>query len=124
MPPHGTANKWAMVLNFAVRNRPGEHWVALYVDNSHGQKVVEYYDSLGDALPKTRMVGRTVAAIVPPDYTLHEVATQHQTDDYMCGVYACYYILARASGLPMDMFKKKIVTHNEIKAFRKASLLE
>lgn len=116
---------WAMVLNLAPRNRAGEHWVALYSDSPD---TLEYYDSLGDRLKRKRVIGKSIKQIILSDESdglcLKQVATKHQTDDHMCGMYACYYILARANGIPFDAFKKNIVTHHEIDAFRKASLVE
>lgn len=113
-----TSKKWAMIMNLAPRNRPGEHWVALYKDK---RGVIEYYDSLGEKINKRRVCGATIVSI-KGDNELYEIRRPHQTDDHMCGMYACYYILARAHGIPSAAFKKNVVTHHEIKAFREDSI--
>lgn len=117
--------KWAAILNIAVRNRAGEHWIALFKDNSISPQYLEYYDSLGDKMSMRREYGRNLRKIVEENnLILKQVQTRHQTDEYMCGMYACYYVLARAYGLSFNAFRSNIVTHNEIKAFRSASIID
>lgn len=123
--------KWAVIMNIAVRARPGEHWVALYRDNNNNNNEaapIEYYDSLGEKCDLRRRVGKTIQSLLLNNNNnkseLMQVATKHQTDDYMCGLYACYYILARAYGVPLRSFQQNIVTHHDMQAFRKASLLD
>lgn len=41
------SDKVGVVLNLDPSNKPGSHWVALYID-SKGDKSVEYYDSFGN----------------------------------------------------------------------------
>lgn len=112
---------WGMIMNVAIRSQPGEHWIALFSDKPNE---LEMYDSLGTPIHVTRRYGKSIRAIadVSAGWTLREVRTMHQTDDFMCGMYACYYILARAAGLPFETFQKQIVTHEDIKAFRAASI--
>ena len=89
IPTH-LPNKFAMVVNTHPSHKPGEHWVAFYVDRMEG----EYFDSYG--LPP------------PPDferlldkYSVSQHYNTHQLQDYfsfVCGQYCIYYLYHRYHG--------------------------
>ena len=85
---------FAMVVNTHPSNKPGEHWVAFYVDRNIRCVEGEYFDSYG--LPP------------PPDFELlldrcclNYKFNRHQLQDYfsfVCGQYCIYYLYHRFHG--------------------------
>lgn len=100
--------KVGFVLNLDENDKPGSHWVSLFVDNEN--KTIEYFDSSGKP-PKT-----TIKIFIDILYEFFENKyeilinnTKHQRGNSECGVYSIYFIINRING-------KKFydITENEI----------
>ena len=83
-------NKFAMVVNTHPSNKPGEHWVAFYVDRREG----EYFDSYGFPPPPD-------FEILLDKYSVTQSYNRHQLQDYfsfVCGQFCIYYLYHRYHG--------------------------
>ena len=97
--------KFGMVVNTHPAHKPGEHWVAIYVENNIG----EYFDSYG----------------LPPPLDLEQVLDQvchnftfnpHQLQDYLsfvCGEYCIYYLYHRQCGERLHEICNKLKSYGE-----------
>ena len=82
--------KFAMVVNTHPAHKPGEHWVAIYVDRDQG----EYFDSYGlpPPLDLEKLLDKSCT---------HYSFNPHQLQDYfsfVCGEYCIYYLYHRYHG--------------------------
>ena len=88
--PHHFPPRFAMVVNTDPAKRPGEHWVAFYVENGEG----EYFDSYG--LPPPRDL-----EIVLDRCCFHYAYNKYQLQDlwtFVCGQFCVYYLYHRNQG--------------------------
>jgi len=85
--------KGLLVCNTDPRDKPGEHWIAMYFDGERG----EYFDSFGR--PPTAAfkdyLNRHCAYWIFNDRQLQSVCSR------FCGHYCVYYCLLRSSGVDL-----------------------
>lgn len=87
--------KVGVIFNLDTHDKPGSHWVALYLDLN--KKSVYYFDSYGNSPPnevevlieriqeQARKLGFEI------DYQYNQV--RHQYENSECGVYSIYFII-------------------------------
>lgn len=101
----------AYLINTGTQNGPGEHWVAVFLeDTNHG----EYFDSYGTA-PLESIYQRL------RNWGYHDVrfSTKMIQGPWSrsCGLYAFYYIVSRSRGIPLgsvtSVFREYDFTYNE-----------
>jgi hypothetical protein len=92
------------IMNTDVRGKPGEHWVAFYLDaRPHGTHSVEYYDPLADPITNDWTVDlkRLLKTAYPYDrylrYRYNEITDQSDTSSN-CGEFCCKFLLDRLKG--------------------------
>lgn len=90
----------AFVLNTDPSNKPGKHWVAVYIDaRPGGANSVEWYDSYADDMPSDikKDVKTLVDKLKPDTYLkLKENKVVHQSDrTNNCGVFAVRFLMDR-----------------------------
>jgi len=106
LPPSIHTFTAAIIINTAPSNKPGEHWVAVYISNSgHG----EYFNSYG--LPPyipyhIRFLKRNCLF-----YTWNNRCIQGDLSQF-CGHYSFLYLACRASGYSLQDFLNKFSTGN------------
>lgn len=96
-------SRFGYVMNTDPSNKPGQHWVSVFVDaRPNGSNSIEYYNSLADPLPhdvKRDLVD--IANKVAPEKQLtlkvNGVKDQSNTTDN-CGLFASKFLLDRFSG--------------------------
>lgn len=94
-----------IVLNTDPSYRPGQHWVAFYLDltNGSGGPSVEYYDSLGqqpfksmEEYLKDLVIYIYMKLGIRAKKKINDVV--HQRKDGQCGVFSTAYIVKRLNG--------------------------
>ncbi|RLJ22614.1 hypothetical protein DJ031_00500 [bacterium endosymbiont of Escarpia laminata] len=90
----------AFVCNTHNRTKPGEHWIALYVDDN-GQG--EYFCSYG--LPPRHVEFRRFMNKHCVEWTHNSKRLQSPVSN-VCGQYCVAYLMFRCRGLPMKEFVK------------------
>lgn len=107
-----------IILNTDPHNKPGQHWVAFFLDLSREPGSVEYYDSLGQKPFKS--MREYMKNLVPFVYmTLNKDVSKkintrvHQKKDGQCGVFSVAYIIKRLNGKTFEEIMKDWVMTDE-----------
>ena len=119
-------SKIGVIFNLDKHWQGGSHWVALFIDCS--KKIIFYFDSTGDAIPKeikvfVDRVMKQGKEMTPKsiDFKYDDSKNvEHQLDDTECGVYCLHFIISilRNKKTFAD-FKNKLVRDNEMEKCRK-----
>ena len=80
------ASHGAYVVNYDEHDKPGSHWVAIYVQNGS----VEYFDSYGQP-----PLDKRLKTFVGENFTYNPFQLQQALGN-ACGFYCTYYILKRS----------------------------
>jgi hypothetical protein len=96
-------NKIGIIYNLDVSTGPGNHWVAVYIDNK--QNEINYYDSYG-SMP-TPLIKKFVQKNIE-QYNMNNIQPmiiyndkRHQYGGSECGMYSMNFILERLHGKSM-----------------------
>ena len=90
----------ALVVNTDPSNKPGTHWVAVYIDSNNS---ADYFDSYG-LKPKIPSVLQLLEAC--DDWAYNGKQIQGYISS-VCGHYSVYFLLQRANGMSMDAILQK-----------------
>lgn len=98
--------RFGYVMNLDPHNKPGSHWIAVYVDNRPGgENVIEYYNSLADQ-PTERVLHdlRRLVAYLKPEggmmkFKVNKIADQDDSSAN-CGFFAAKFLMDRFNGVP------------------------
>lgn len=113
--------KIGMIFNLDTHDKPGSHWVAMFIDNN--KKHVYYFDSYGDEIPQ-RLV-RLVNTIqvqgrqYGENYEYYYNDNRHQYKNSECGMYCLYFIITLLKGKSFDYFLNKKISDDEMLKKRK-----
>ena len=96
-------SRFGFVMNTDPHNKPGTHWVAVYVDaRSNGSHSIEYYNSLADQ--QTRQIFDDLKELAERSeidhdliFKLNRVADQSD-DSANCGYFASKFLIDRFNG--------------------------
>jgi hypothetical protein len=82
-----------IVCNTDPHDKPGEHWIAMFVDPDHG----EYFDSFGRSPTKVfkDFMNRNCSHWIFNDKQLQSICSR------FCGHYCVYYCLLKSRGLDL-----------------------
>ena len=89
----------AYIVNTDTRNKPGTHWVGMYIDK-HGH--CEYFDSYG--LKPWQKNHREFLARCCKRYTYNQLEMQAY-DSTVCGQYCAVFIACMSRGYSMNKFQ-------------------
>lgn len=95
--------RMGFVMNLDKSNKPGSHWVAVYID-ADKDKSIEYYDSYGNEPPKSFMkqIKLLVNKIKPDSYLkfkVNKIVDQRANSD-TCGWFSSKFLIDRFNGVP------------------------
>ena len=114
MLPEVTKLPAALVVNTDPSDRPGEHWVAIYIPI---EGYAEYFDSFG--LPPLHWEIKKFLDKNSPMGTLYSNRTLQSIDGVTCGNYCILYVIGRCNNIPwwklMTLFTSN-TTFNDILA--------
>lgn len=93
-----------IIFNTDNHLQSGTHWLAVFIDNVN--KKVDYFDSLGN-LPN-----KNIASFLKhfKKYKFNINRYEHQKGQSACGIYSCYFIIQRLSGLSFNEITNIIIT--------------
>ena len=117
--------KIGVVFNTDEHYKPGQHWIATYVDFDKNQ--VYFFDSVGDKPEKRvrRFLSKAVKFImnskkVPfEEIDINYNNVVHQRGNTECGVYSINFIIRLLNGETFDEIIKRRMTDKEVNACRK-----
>lgn len=122
------------VLNTDPNTKPGQHWVAVYIDGrQNGSKSIEYYDSYADPIPNDiRHDLKSVVEKMDPNTLLklkENKVVQQSVATNNCGFFAMRFLIDRFRGKSFsdatgydEELKKHAVTKNEAEIERMKKL--
>ena len=87
----------AFVCNTHDADKPGQHWIVIYIDGDRG----EYFDSYG--LPPLHTTFRTFLNNCCLEWTYNNTTLQSPLSN-VCGQNCVAYLLFRCRNVPMKMF--------------------
>jgi hypothetical protein len=93
-------SKVGIIFNLDPHNKPGSHWVAMYIDLN--KKVVYFFDSYGSSPPSEVQIlverlqeqAQELGFELKYDYS----KIRHQYENSECGVYSIYFIIQLLEG--------------------------
>lgn len=103
-----------VILNTDPHNKPGKHWVAIYIDNH--SKTLDYFDSLGEQ--PNKYIKDFIKMFKSKNYNIVINKKEHQKGGSNCGAYACYFILKRLNGFSFDDINNDIITDKMMTDYR------
>lgn len=95
-----------IVFNTDTHKRPGQHWLATFIDNKH--RTIEYFDSLGKA--PNKYIREFLLHF--KGYTLVMNEIPHQTAGSQCGSYSCYFIIQKLKGKTFNEINSIFITED------------
>lgn len=108
---HGKT-KLGIVFNLDTHDKPGSHWVSMFVDLEHA--VIFYYDSALNSTPpevtrlKDEIVKQGLALNPPIQFRFIKNRHSHQRTNTECGMYSLFFhitMLTGEIGGPVERFK-------------------
>jgi len=116
--------KIGVIFNTDPHNKGGEHWVSLFIDTTHDNPYIFYFDSAGDPiLPEILLFAQRVIQqasklnIHKQLYENHPL--QHQKSTTECGMYSLYMIIQLLTNTKTYTdFMTKRIPDKEIEHYR------
>tara|TARA_B110001452_G_C15240429_1_gene429448 strand:- start:518 stop:1459 length:942 start_codon:yes stop_codon:yes gene_type:complete len=103
-------NKIGIIFNLDPHDKPGSHWVALFIDVK--KNFIFYFDSNGDGVPNevqklvVRIQDQALKLNINLDFDTNE-GFIHQKKDGQCGIYTLYFIIELLKETKTYMYFKK-----------------
>jgi hypothetical protein len=118
------SKKMSFIMNLSPSNKPGTHWVAVYIDTKNDMDI-EYFDSFGRDPPKEFLEGikSIINKLNPKVYLklkINKIVDQ-RANSSTCGYHAMNFLLNRYKGTP---FKDCSGYSNVVKGENDAHKLE
>lgn len=101
--PLANYKRFCWIMNTDPRSKPGQHWVAFFIDvRPHGSHSVEYYDPLADPIKPEWFVGlkallRRLGYGTYARFKDNAIADQNDTSSN-CGEFCCHFLIQRLKG--------------------------
>lgn len=122
----GTKTKIGVIFNTDPHNKPGEHWVSLFIDTK--KRLIVYFDSAGSKIPPevSRFIERIQKQIQTsntpdqPEYNVIINKIAHQKKNTECGMYSLYFIIQMLKTGDVKQFTdtKRIIKDEEMEELR------
>ena len=111
--------KLGIVYNMDTHNKPGSHWVAMFIDLDDNE--VDYYDSYGDDIETTpiRKFKKKMLKALGKDAVYKFNNKRHQYKDSECGIFCIKFIEYRLKGRSMEYIKKHMPKDKQVQKYRK-----
>lgn len=117
--------KFGAVFNIDPSDKPGQHWVAMYIDTRKGHESIDYWDSYGVRPQKEirEYIKKLKATDILKNAIVNINKKRHQYGGSECGVYSIHFIIKRMNDQSFDsvvnnVIKDKEMNKNRIKYFR------
>ena len=113
--------KIGIVFNLDKHDKPGSHWVGVYVDVI--KKHIYFFDSYGDPPPARIMrfckTVKNQAKKLNLNYKIIINKKRHQYKDGQCGMYSMYFIISLLKGMSFKTINKNVIKDEKMSKFRK-----
>ena len=111
--------KLGVVYNMDTHNKPGSHWVAMFIDLDTNE--VDYYDSYGDDIETApiRKFKNKMMKMLGKDAVYKYNNKRHQFKDSECGIFSIKFIEYRLKGRNMEYIKKVMPNDEKVQKQRK-----
>lgn len=113
--------KIGMIFNTDPHNKPGEHWVALFLDLE--RNFLFYFDSVASRTPSPIMelIRRISSQLnhLNKQTNIIKNNVPHQKKNSECGIYCLYFITELLNGKEPEFFLSDRIKDDEIEKFRK-----
>lgn len=103
----------AIIFNNDTHDKPGSHWNSCFIDNN--LRTIECFDSLG-VLPN-KYIKTFIRKL--KGYSIKYNRIVHQTGDFACGLYACYFIIQKLKGKTFNEINARLITDSMMTKYRK-----
>lgn len=119
---HSGKRKIGIVFNLSPHDKPGSHWVSLFIDLSN--KFVFYFDSCGDKIPDeidtlVKRISKQAKELGISVREMDSYKVAHQKGGTECGMYALYFIINLVEGAKKpEYFKKDRIKDEQMESFR------
>ena len=91
-------NNIGIIFNTDTHNKPGKHWLAVYIDNK--KRSIEYFDSLGDG--PNKHIKHFLKTLLNKGYSFRHNVFAHQKGGSQCGQYSLTFIKHKLNGETFD----------------------
>ena len=114
--------KIGVIFNLDPHNKPGSHWVALFIDTD--KKKIYYLDSYGEEIPSkinkfSNKVIKQADTLGLGKYELLVNKRRHQFSDSECGMYSLYFIIEMLKGKSFKKFTNQRIKDKLMMDLRK-----
>lgn len=115
--------KIGIIFNLDPHNKPGSHWVAMFIDTKRGE--IYYLDSYGEKIPRqikkfaNKVKKQSLKIGKKKEYKLLENKRRHQFSESECGMYSLYFIIQMLKGVTFKKFTSKRVKDSYMMKLRK-----
>jgi len=116
----GIKNKIGIIFNTDPHNKPGEHWVSLFIDIT--REHIVYFDSAGSDIPTEihRLVEKIQKQTKHKYKFIKNFPIQHQKKNTECGMYSLYFIIQMLKyGSYEPFISNKRITDADMERMRK-----
>lgn len=93
-------SEFGLIINTHPASLPGEHWLAIYCKNGHG----EFYDSFGRA-PQHKEILKFLKRNCKHGFTYNKVKFQSYISS-TCGLHCVLYLACRFKNVSVEEFRK------------------
>jgi hypothetical protein len=117
--------KIGIIFNTDPHDKPGEHWVSMFVDIKKNQ--ISFFDSVGNKIPKQIMVlvkriqaqGQNMTPKLKMEFD-QNYPVEHQYGNTECGIYSLFFIVHMLEDkITEEYLKTHILKDEYMKNFRK-----
>lgn len=114
---HDKINKIGIIFNLDPHDKPGSHWVSMFIDMV--KKQIYYFDSYGMAPPKeiVNLIERIKSQSV--GYASNVNTTRHQYKNSECGMYSMYFIARLLEGYKYENMVNNRISDDLVNKYRK-----
>ena len=115
--------KIGIIFNLDPHNKPGSHWVAMFIDTKRGE--IYYLDSYGEKIPRqikkfaNKVKKQSLKVGKKKAYKLLENKRRHQFSESECGMYSLYFIIQMLKGTTFKKFTSKRIRDKYMIKLRK-----
>lgn len=114
---HDKINKIGVIFNLDPHDKPGSHWVSMFVDMS--KKKIYYFDSYGMAPPKEIVTLIDRLKSQTEGYKSNINTTRHQYNNSECGMYSIYFVARLLEGYKYDDLVNNRIPDESVNKYRK-----
>jgi hypothetical protein len=115
-------NKIGISFNLDPHDKPGSHWVTLFIDLDMKKKLIIYFDSNGIGPPQTvsDLIEKIISQCSDKGIELKKIINKlsHQRENTECGMYSLFFCDQMVKGSNYKNFTEKRINDSKMLALR------